>query len=223
VRNVPPRMGAPFARWTNTGLRLVLVALAAGVLGVPALLMLAMRTSYVTMVGNPLEQPVKFDHRHHVRDDGIDCRYCHTTAETQANAGIPPTELCLNCHAQLWTSSPLLAPVRRSFFENTPIPWVRVHVLPDHVYFDHSIHLAKGVGCVSCHGRVDLMAEVAKAAPLTMSWCLDCHRNPAPHLRPREQLTAMEWTPPGDALAQGTSLAATNHVRSLVHCSTCHR
>lgn len=216
-------MAAPFARWTNTAFRLALVALLATIVGVPALAMLYMRTPYITLEGNPVTQPVPFDHRHHVRDAGIDCRYCHLTVETQANAGLPSTETCLGCHSQLWTSSPLLEPVRRSYLDDVPIPWKRVHSLPDHVYFDHSVHLAKGVGCVSCHGRVDLMAEVAKAEPLTMQWCLDCHRNPAPHLRPRGELTSMDWAPPAGSDEFGRRLAQKNHVSSLVHCSTCHR
>lgn len=216
-------MAAPFARWTNTAFRIALAAFAATIIGTPVVAMMYMRTPYITMTGNPVSQPVAFDHRHHVRDDGIDCRYCHMTVETQAHAGIPSTETCLNCHSQIWTSSPLLEPVRRSYFENRPIEWKRVHFLPDHVYFDHSIHLAKGVGCVSCHGRVDLMAEVSKAQPLTMQWCLDCHRNPAPHLRPQSELTSMQWAPPANSDAFGRQLAQQYDVRPPVNCSTCHR
>lgn len=182
--------------------------------------MLFVRTPYVTNEGTPVVQPVMFDHRHHVRDDLIDCLYCHYTAETSAYASVPPTELCMNCHSQIWTASPLLAPVRESFFSGRPIDWKRVHKLPDHVYFDHSIHVAKGVGCVSCHGRVDEMAQVARAAPLTMGWCLDCHRNPEPHLRPRDRITDMTWNPsPGE----GERLARENGVGRLTNCSTCHR
>lgn len=214
-------MGAPFARWTNTAIRLGLIALALGLVGVPIAAMMYVRTPYITMTGNPVTQPIRFDHRHHVRDDGIDCRYCHLSVETGAMAGLPSTETCLNCHAQIWTTSPLLEPVRQSWFTNEPIPWKRVHVLPEYVYFNHSIHLAKGVGCVTCHGRVDLMAEVAKAEPMTMGWCLDCHRNPTPHLRPKSELTSMSWRPPDAELT--AALAAENKVRSLTHCSTCHR
>jgi len=193
--------------------------LAGGVIGGVCLLMVYMRTPYITKVGVPVGQPVMFDHRHHVVDDGIDCRYCHYTVEKERSAGMPPTSLCMNCHNQIWNSSPLLAPVRESYFTGKPIEWRRVHVLPDFVYFDHSIHVNKGVGCVSCHGRVDQMAQTEKAEPLTMIWCLDCHRNPAPNLRPQEAITAMDWQPHGN----GAELARQNHVQSLTHCSACHR
>lgn len=169
-------MAAPFPRWTNTGFRLALLALVVLFVGGPVLLMLYMRTPYITMQNNPVAQPVMFDHRHHVRDDGIDCRYCHQTVETQAHAGMPSTQVCLGCHSQIWTSSPLLQPVHESARTDRPIAWRRVHALPDHVFFDHSVHISAGVWCGSCHGQVEQMAQVAKAQPLTMQWCLDCHR-----------------------------------------------
>jgi hypothetical protein len=215
-------MGPPLPRWTNTVSHVLLAGLVGAIVGVPALLMVTMRSAYVTNVGNPVVQPVDFDHRHHVRDDGLDCRYCHDSAEKLATAGMPSTDLCLNCHSQLWTSSPLLGLVRRSHLEGKPIPWKRVHVLPDHVQFHHGIHVSKGVGCAECHGRVDLMPAVAKSAPLTMAWCLDCHRNPAPRLRPASEITSMTWKS-ADPAGEGAALAKANQVRSLVHCSTCHR
>ena len=181
------------------------------------------RTPFATGQYRPLEQPVPFDHRHHVRDDAIDCRYCHDLVERSPYAGVPPSERCMNCHAQIWNDSALLDPVRRSFFEDRPIAWRRVHRLPDFVFFDHAAHVSHGVGCEECHGRVDRMARVYQVAPLTMRWCLDCHRDPAPHLRPPELVTAMGWTPPGDARAIGEEIARRYAVRSLTSCTTCHR
>jgi hypothetical protein len=139
------------------------------------------------------------------------------------SAGIPPTELCLNCHSQVWNKSPLLAPVRDSFFKNRPLTWARVYKVPEFVYFDHSIHVNKGVGCVSCHGRVDQMAAVEKATPLTMSWCLDCHRRPEKNLRPPSEVTNMEWKPEGDPAETGKLLAEQNQVHTRTSCTTCHR
>ncbi len=215
-------MGPPLPRWSNTLSHVTLAVAVVTLVGVPALLMVLMRSPYVTNVGNPVVQPVEFDHRHHVRDDGLDCRYCHDTVETQATAGLPSTDLCLNCHAQLWTASPLLGLVRRSHDEDRAIPWKRVHVLPDHVQFHHGIHVAKGVGCAECHGRVDLMPAVMKSAPLTMNWCLDCHRDPAPRLRPASEITSMTWKS-DNPRREGEALARANGVRSLIHCSACHR
>ena len=144
----------------------------------------------------PIEQPVQFDHRHHNADLGIDCRYCHSTVDKSPKAGVPSTEFCLNCHSQVWNESPKLEKVRRSQIEGKPIEWNKVNDVPDFVYFNHSIHVNKGVGCVTCHGRVDKMAAVQKAEPLTMRWCLDCHRNPGPNLRPVSEITNMAWEPP---------------------------
>jgi hypothetical protein len=171
-------------------------------------------------------QPVFFDHRHHVVDDLIDCRYCHFNVERGASAGVPSTEMCLNCHSQIWNRSPKLEPVRRSYFTGRPIEWNRVHQLPDYAYFNHSIHVNKGIGCVTCHGRIDQMAAVTKVNSLQMSWCLECHRNPAPNLRPRDQITSMTWQPPADpaaATALGAKLMKSYEVNSRVSCTTCHR
>lgn len=186
---------ALFPRWTNTVARVT----GALTLGAPVLILgllwLYVRTPFVTNQGLPIDQPVQFDHRHHVRDEGIDCRYCHTTVESSATAGMPSTQVCMSCHEQIWNKSKYLEPVRQAYFTNQPIQWERVHNLPDFVYFNHSIHVAKGVGCVSCHGRVDQMAVIQQGAPLTMGWCLSCHRDPIPHLRPQEFITSMTWTP----------------------------
>lgn len=216
-------MAAPFPRWASTAFRIALFSIALIAIGVPSLLMIYMRTPYITNVGIPSTQPVMFDHRHHVGDDGMDCRYCHYQVEKSSYAGVPPTSLCMGCHNQIWNSSPMLQRVRESYFTGQPIPWKRVHALPDFVYFNHSIHVNKGVGCTECHGRVDQMAAVAKAGSLQMEWCLDCHRNPEPHLRPRDQITRMDWKPPPNREALGATLAAEYHVQRLVHCSACHR
>src|SRR5215472_1095117 len=144
---------------------------------------LVMRSSYITNQNVTLEQPVPFSHEHHISGLGLDCRYCHSGVETSAVAGIPPTHTCMTCHSQLYTQAAMLAPVRQSLADGQPIRWNKVNKLPDYVYFDHSIHIAKGVGCTTCHGDVAHMPLMRQAAPLTMQWCLDCHRNPAPALR----------------------------------------
>src|SRR6476660_9255276 len=143
------------------------------------------RSPYVTYAGVVRPQPVPFSHQHHVAALGIDCRYCHTSVETSGFAGIPPTATCMNCHRTIWNQAPILEPVRESFRTNKSLEWVRVHDLPDFAYFTHSIHVARGVGCKSCHGSVDKMPLMWQTQPLTMGWCLDCHRNPAPHIRPK--------------------------------------
>lgn len=181
------------------------------------------RTPYATKAQFPIDQPVQFDHRHHVLDDEIDCRYCHRTVEEAASAGMPATEVCMGCHSQIRNQSVMLEPVRRSWFSDSPIPWNRVHDLPDFVYFNHAIHVKKGVGCVECHGRVDLMPRVYQVAPLTMGWCLDCHRDPTPRLRPRERVADVAWRPEGDVRSMQRELARAYDVRTLTHCTACHR
>lgn len=175
-------------------------------------------------INAPVEQPVPFSHKHHVGDDGIDCRYCHSSVETEATAGIPPISTCMTCHSQLYTDQAALAPIVRSWENGVALHWQRVHDLPDFVYFNHSIHIAKGVGCVSCHGRVDKMPLTARVQPLSMSWCLDCHRDPAPNLRPRDKVFSMDWTAP-DQDTLGANLMLRYHIRTakLQECSTCHR
>lgn len=184
------------------------------------------RSPYYLGTTVPLEQPVPFSHKHHVGDVGLDCRYCHTTVETAAFAGIPPTKTCMNCHTQLFADSAMLAPVRESFRTGVPLAWNRVHRLADFVYFEHSIHVAKGIGCESCHGRVDLMPLVWQEQTLQMEWCLECHRAPERFVRPREQVFAMDYRPPADRLALGRKLAKDYAIAApmqLTSCSACHR
>jgi len=185
------------------------------------------RSPYNTRAFVARSQPVQFSHKHHAGDDGIDCRYCHTSVETSSFAGLPPTATCMNCHSQLFANSPLLEPVRESFRTGKPIAWTRVHDLPDFVYFNHSIHVNKGVGCSTCHGRVDQMPLMWNVASLHMEWCLDCHRDPAKRIRPRDQVFNMDWPPPGyDQAAEGKKLMKQYDVGSaeeITNCSTCHR
>ncbi|MCI0571904.1 MAG: cytochrome c family protein [Myxococcaceae bacterium] len=205
----------------------VLRSLALLALGTPAVvlagLMLGQRSPLVTGQYEAVPQPLQFDHRHHTADEGIDCRYCHTTVMVSAHAGIPPIELCMGCHAQVWNESPLLEPLRKASFDDVPIAWRSVHRLPDFVYFNHAIHVNKGVGCVTCHGRVDEMALVYQVVPLNMGWCLDCHRNPSPHLRPLEHVTDVAWKPKEEPEALGRRLAQELDVHPSVECYTCHR
>jgi hypothetical protein len=179
------------------------------------------RSPYVTNQGIEREQPVPFSHQHHVGGLGIDCRYCHTSVETSNFAGIPPTQTCMNCHAQIWTNAAMLEPVRASYANNKPIVWERVHRLPDFVHFNHSIHVNKGVGCATCHGRIDKMGLTYQASPLTMEWCLDCHRNPAKYVRPRDQVFNMAYAAK-DQETLGPQLVRANNIQSLTACSTCH-
>ncbi len=181
------------------------------------------RSGYVTGQGLILEQPVPFSHDHHVGQIGIDCRYCHTAVETSSAAGIPPTATCMNCHNQLWTSAELLEPVRASLRDGMPLRWSKVNDLPDFVYFDHSIHVAKGVACVTCHGQVNRMPLMYQAESLQMEWCLACHRDPVPNIRPREEVTNVLWQPPSNLPALQRELATRYNVKSKTSCSTCHR
>lgn len=179
------------------------------------------RSPYVTQQGIVQVQPVPFSHQHHVSGLGVDCRYCHTSVETSTFAGIPPTSTCMNCHAQIWTNAALLEPVRASFRNGTPLRWTRVHNLPDYVHFNHSIHISKGVGCSSCHGRVDRMQLMYQNAPLSMEWCLGCHRHPEKYVRPKSEIFNMAWEAP-DQATLGPQLVRENHVRSVTNCSACH-
>ncbi len=179
------------------------------------------RSPWVTQVDVAREQPIPFSHKHHVGGLGIDCRFCHTTVEVSASAGIPSTKVCMTCHSVLFKESDILEPVRQSYRTNQSIEWTRVHDLPDFVYFDHSIHLAKGIGCSSCHGRVDQMPLMWREHTLNMDWCLDCHRNPAPHVRPREALFDMNWKPP--AMHDPHALMDEYDVEPGENCSLCHR
>jgi hypothetical protein len=183
------------------------------------------RSDYWTRVDEPLAQPVPFSHEHHVAGLGIDCRYCHTSVEKSAFAGMPPTETCMTCHSQVWKDAPVLQPVRESLQTGTPLRWTRVYDLPDYVYFNHSIHVNKGISCASCHGRIDRMPITWKQQPLNMRWCLDCHRAPESHLRPPGEVFNMGYQPPGNQSALGRRLIDQQHVRltGLTDCYTCHR
>lgn len=216
-------MAQVFPRYTNTLSRVTAVS-AAGLVAVGLWLFVRLQQSpYATDVRVPTSQPVPFSHRHHVGEMGIDCRYCHTSVEESGFAGIPPTETCMNCHKQIWSDSPMLEPVRASARSGEPLAWARVHDLPDFAYFNHSIHVARGVGCASCHGRVDTMPLMWQESPLTMGWCLDCHRDPTPHLRPQSEVFNMAWQPPEDQPARGAALAAERGIQTLESCSYCHR
>ncbi|HWL69544.1 MAG TPA: cytochrome c3 family protein [Geminicoccus sp.] len=184
-------------------------------------------SGYMTMVGWVRDQPVPFSHEHHVGGLGIDCRYCHTGVETSAQAGLPPTHVCMNCHSQIWAGAPMLEPVRQSLATGRPIPWQRVARVPDYVYFNHAIHIDRGVPCVTCHGRVDRMPLLARARPFQMSWCLDCHRDPAPNLRPPDQVTRMDWSDwdPKAHEAYGQAMVKAHGIEpaKLDDCNVCHR
>ena len=179
------------------------------------------RSSYFTNQGVQQEQPVQFSHQHHVAGLGIDCRYCHTSVEESSFAGIPPTSTCMNCHSQIWTNAAILEPIRASYASGRPIVWNRVHRLPDFVKFNHSIHVAKGIGCESCHGRVDKMNLMYQASPLTMEWCLSCHREPEKYVRPRDQVFNMGYVT-ANQKEIGSRLVQEYSIRKLTSCSTCH-
>jgi hypothetical protein len=176
-----------------------------------------------TDVGYMPTQPVPYSHALHVGQLGMDCRYCHTGVEVAAAAAIPPTQTCMNCHSHVRANSEKLIPVRESYATGMPVPWIRIHDLPDFVYFDHSAHVRRGVGCVSCHGRIDTMEVVFQDKPLSMGWCLECHRSPENHLRPVEFVTQLDWVPEDDQLALGTRLRETNNINPPTDCNTCHR
>src|SRR5437868_2858692 len=197
------------------------------------------RSPYVTYAGVVRPQAVPFSHQHHVAGDGIDCRYCHTSVETSGFAGIPPTNTCMNCHSQIWTNAPLLEPVRASFRDNKSLVWTRVHDLPDFVYFSHEIHINKGIGCKSCHGPIDEMPLTYQANSLQMEWCLNCHRDTAMNLRPREEVFNMTYKQPSrqnavafngvkffDQRQLGEEIQKKYHIKrayELTNCNTCHR
>ena len=208
---------------TNTISKVTIFGAVFFVAGLVWLILFMNRSSYVTQVSVPREQPVPFSHKHHVEGLGIDCRHCHTTVEESAFAGIPPTKTCMNCHSQIWSDAPILEPVRESYRTDESLEWTRVHDLPDYVYFNHSIHVSKGIGCASCHGRVDQMPLMWKANSLQMEWCLDCHRHPEQHLRPKEEIFNLEWERPADRPELGAELMAKYKVRRPTDCSHCHR
>jgi len=188
-------------------------------------LVILSRSSYVTDQGWTVDQPVPFSHEHHAGALQIDCRYCHDSVESSPVAGLPPTHTCMSCHSQLWTGAEMLAPVRQSLAQGEPLRWNRVNKLPDYVFFHHGVHVNAGVGCVECHGQVDTMPLMRKAEPMTMGWCLSCHRDPAPHLRPRDKVTDMNWQYQGDRRKLGEALMRKHEIGEgdLTHCYTCHR
>jgi hypothetical protein len=228
-----------FHRSTNTisWLSIALAAIAVGVFFFAAEQL--QRSPYTSWRGVARNQPVPFSHQHHVAGLGIDCRYCHTSVEVSSFAGIPPTKTCMNCHAQIWTNAEMLAPVRESFRSGKPLVWERANQLPDFVYFDHSIHISKGVGCESCHGRVDRMPLMSAEYSLQMEWCLECHRAPEKFLRPRAEVFNMGYQPPSaetplamdgkqftDQISLGSYLKTKYRLRSvsdITSCNTCHR
>jgi hypothetical protein len=216
-----PQLFHPYA---DTVARVVLIAVVVvpfGIIGIGSWLS---ASAYETDRSLTIDQPVPFSHQHHVGGLGLDCRYCHTGVETSAVAGIPPTHTCMTCHSQLYTQAAMLAPVRESLADGRPLHWNKVNRLPDYVYFDHSIHVAKGVGCSTCHGDVATMPLMRQTAPLTMGWCLDCHRDPAPNLRPAADIFDPEWKTPADQAARGALLAHSSlDNKHLTDCSVCHR
>lgn len=218
-------MAQVFHHAANTVAKVTMLAVIALIAGL-GIFGWEVNNSYNVYRHEPLRQPIPFSHKHHVTDDGIDCRYCHTTVETSSFAGIPPTHTCMSCHSKIWVNSPMLAPVRDSYSTDTSIAWVRVNELPDFVYFNHSIHVNKGVGCSTCHGSINQMPLVFQASPLLMEWCLGCHRNPQQVLRPLDQVFNMDWKAPSNQEEIGKQFAAERKIRTtaeLTSCSTCHR
>jgi hypothetical protein len=234
-------MAQLFPKSANTLARIALPCLLLGFGAIAWAVHATLFSPYITDVNVPIEQPVPFSHEHHVAGLGIDCRYCHTSVETSAFAGIPPTETCMTCHSQVWRDAPVLEPVRASWTTARPLHWQRVYDLPDYAYFDHSIHVQKGIACVSCHGRVDRMPLIAKEHSLYMRWCLDCHRAPEHQMQPASEVFVMK-DPPGPVVAKlelrgegrgeqppfferGTQAVREKEVRDtrLEDCSICHR
>ncbi len=215
-------MAQIFPRWTNK------LPLVIGIGGVILAIVLVWGVWYYfspkyTDVGYRPVQPVPYSHKLHAGDLGIDCRYCHTTVEVSAWANVPPTQTCMNCHKLILPESEKLLPVRESYATGNPIEWIRVHHIPDFAYFNHSAHLRAGVGCASCHGNVAQMEVVQQVQPLSMGWCLDCHRKPDMHLRPHDQITNMEWTPPDDQMSFAKRIKEELQIKPPVDCSGCHR
>lgn len=213
-----------FSPSSNTKFRLALAVLAALGLALVLVPMGYARSWWETEEHLVLEQPVPFSHEHHVGGLGLDCRYCHRAVERSANAGLPAASVCMNCHRELWPRAEPLRPVRAAYARGAPLAWNRVYQVPDFVYFNHGIHVAKGVGCTTCHGAVDRMPLLSKAHSFQMRWCLECHRDPAPHLRPRDEVFSVDWKPGPDARREGERLAREVKLRpNLTDCTVCHR
>jgi hypothetical protein len=212
-----------FPQWTNHFKLLIPAGAVGGVLFAATFIWLGFSPKTIAAGYEP-KQPVPFSHALHAGELGMDCRYCHNTVEEASHAAIPPTATCMNCHSAIHTDSTKLAPVRESYETGKPIEWVRVHDLPDYAYFNHSAHVRRGVSCVSCHGRIDQMEVVKQQEPLSMGWCLECHRNPEPHLRPLDQITNLGWTPPEDDDSWKDQLHySAEEINPQETCSTCHR
>jgi menaquinone reductase, multiheme cytochrome c subunit len=216
-----------FPKWSNKAALGVLVGLV--ILPLYLGIILGYGANPTTLnVGYQPVQPVPYSHALHAGKLGMDCRYCHTTVETAGMAAVPATEVCMNCHQAIFANSVKLAEVRKSYTEGTPVPWIKVNDLPDYVYFNHSAHVHAGVGCAECHGQVQQMEVVRTVQNLSMSWCIECHRAPARFLRPRDQVTHMDWAPPGDGSRAareelGMQLAKEYHINTNTDCVTCHR
>lgn len=213
-------MRSPFPPWTNN-IRYLVGAAVVGTLVYAVLIINYGFSPMAVARGYQPEQPVRFSHKLHAGKMGMDCRYCHNTVDRSAHAAVPATETCMGCHLRVWPEGKRLAPVRESWATGEPIPWVRVHDLADYAYFDHAAHVLKGVGCASCHGRIDQMDEVRQEQPLSMGWCLECHRNPEPNLRPPDLVTKMDYVQESPEV--GARLAVENNVHPREDCSTCHR
>jgi menaquinone reductase, multiheme cytochrome c subunit len=211
-----------FPKWSNKVAVGSLIFLATGPVYLGLLLAYG-ANPWALNVGYQPIQPVPYSHALHVGKLGLDCRYCHNTVEKAGFAALPTSEICMNCHTGILPASPKLAPIRESYKNGTPVPWVKVHDIADYVYFNHSIHVNAGVGCVECHGRIDQMETVQTVKPLNMGWCLECHRNPEPSLRPKDQVTNMQWTPPAGVADLGKKLREKYHLNPNTDCVTCHR
>lgn len=219
-------MAQIFSRGANVHSRVIIFGVVAFICGAGWTTYAVFWSPYTTYVDVPLEQPVPFSHKHHVGDDGIDCRYCHTSVEKSSFAGLPSTYTCMTCHSQIWTEAPVLQPVRSSLTTNKPIRWNRVNDLPDFVFFNHSIHIAKGIGCSTCHGALDEMPLTRRTQTLYMKWCLECHRAPQNYVRPASEIYNLHWRPPADQKTRGLQLVRQNQIDAsgrLTNCSVCHR
>ena len=215
-------MAQIFPEWTNKIPTIIALSIAVLIIGGIGFIWYFFSPLY-TDVGYSPKQPVEYSHKLHAGDLGIDCRYCHVAVEISSVASVPPTQTCMNCHQIVKADSEKLAVVRESWATGFPIEWVRVHKVPDYAYFNHSAHINVGVGCVSCHGRVDQMEVVSLSEPLSMSWCLDCHRNPDMHLRPVSEITNMNWEPPADQLELAEKIKTEKNIEPPVDCTGCHR
>jgi hypothetical protein len=217
-----PAAPLTFPRWANKALVLVVLSIAVS-LAYLVVFLIYLFAPGTQRVGYEPIQPVPFSHAQHAGLLGMDCRYCHTTVEEAAFAAVPQTSTCMNCHARILPESEQILLVRKSYATGLPVPWIKVHDVPDFVYFNHSAHVVRGVGCVECHGRIDKMEIVSQVEPLTMGWCLDCHRNPELHLRPPEEVTNMAYVPAQEQRVLGAELQRRFDINPGEDCSTCHR